>query len=723
MGLLTTRSENCSKLRENIAREKADINRRNIEKYEASKQHTAKGQENTYQTQQGKTDSEGQSKQVPTQPPPPGGPHTRPGGMGGTGGGGQPPRKPNRGKNLPPDKIDDEEDQEEEDSDRTETVSDSTSGEGVRIVKKDGTELSLTQLLKLVNKTKKRRKRRPGRKGDGGGGGDSSPSSSEGSGDDSDESDLDIEGLRGKRGHRGQRGRIGPVGPMGPVGPTIHVPMPPSQPVPLTVPAKDANITISNDGMERSFRTLSDSLTQMFAQQASLNQTLHSHLMQGIQAQGDQAAALQQLALSSHQREYDRLFNAIPIYDGEDPSKCEAWIEKLEVACRTGKRDIRDVAITCAEGPVLEVINSVKSDEEWPVLRDEIRRCFSENKTPVHAAALLDEFPTQTANQNLRSFLYKYIKLHKMATGIQARDDFDLRQKLHFLKRLRNTRIANKIGRSVEFKDYNNFSLAMCFGRALEMEGEFQVGEKCIATEEPEVMAIEMAKMTDAEICQVTQGGMIPPQGNTNPARKYNPNPCFRCGLPGHKAVDCPTKDKDKPPEIGGKIHHFLETNTPVDRDLWADFFNKCVKAQAAKKFRRYQKKFQQAVTTAQGTATPVGTIAASPGTAIPVTRAATKRVTFAQPLVEAKNKGDPRGKTEAGPSKINQPTPKRKPTSKVKKEVNAIDGGANVDLGGLTPEEQEILETLNTAGDSETDTVDDTTEGTSEDSDSEEME
>ena len=79
------------------------------------------------------------------------------------------------------------------------------------------------------------------------------------------------------------------------------------------------------------------------------------------------------------------------------------------------------------------------------------------------------------------------------------------------------------------------------------------------------------------------------------------------------------------------------------------------MKAQAAKKFRRYQKKFQQAVTRAQGTVTPVGTIAASPGTAIPVTRTATKRVTFAQPLVEAKNKGDPRGKTEAGPSKINQ--------------------------------------------------------------------
>ena len=80
-------------MKENIAKEKADINRRNIEKYEASKQHTAKSQENIYQTQQGKVNNEGQFKQVPDQPPSPGGPHIHSGGMGGTGGGGQPPRK------------------------------------------------------------------------------------------------------------------------------------------------------------------------------------------------------------------------------------------------------------------------------------------------------------------------------------------------------------------------------------------------------------------------------------------------------------------------------------------------------------------------------------------------------------------------------------------------------------------------------------------------------
>ena len=90
---------------------------------------------------------------------------------------------------------------------------------------------------------------------------------------------------------------------------------------------------------------------------------------------------------------------------------------------------------------------------------------------------------------------------------------------------------------------------------------------------------------------------------------------------------------------------------------------------------------------------------------------------------LKQKNKGDPKGKAGAGPSKINQPTPKRKPTSKVKKEVNAIDGGADVDLRGLTPSEQEILDSLRSMEDSGTDTVDDTTEETSEDSDSEETE
>ena len=53
------------------------------------------------------------------------------------------------------------------------------------------------------------------------------------------------------------------------------------------------------------------------------------------------------------------MFNAIPIYDGEDPDKFEPWLEQLQNACRVGKHDIREVAMCCASGPVLEVLQSM----------------------------------------------------------------------------------------------------------------------------------------------------------------------------------------------------------------------------------------------------------------------------------------------------------------------------------------------------------------------------
>ena len=88
-----------------------------------------------------------------------------------------------------------------------------------------------------------------------------------------------------------------------------------------------------------------------------------------------------------------------------------------------------------------------------------------------------------------------------------------------------------------------------------------------------------MGQMSDAEICNLTKTTTPSTQTPTPMPRKFNPNPCFQCGLPGHKAMDCPFNTKDKVPEIDGTIHHFLETQTPIDKELWAEFLNKCVKA------------------------------------------------------------------------------------------------------------------------------------------------
>ena len=218
-------------------------------------------------------------------------------------------------------------------------------------------------------------------------------------------------------------------------------------------------------------------------------------------------------------------------------------------------------------------------------------------------------------------------------------------------------------------------------------------------------MAVDVAQMSNAEICNLTRGHTLvtptPPMGIQT---KFNLNPCFQCGLPGHKAANCLCVQKDKVPEIGGKIHHFMETYTPVDKELLSDFFNKCMKAQTVKKFRRYRKKFQEAVTAAQTSATvtppqaqmKTTTPVASPSQKIP------KKVTFAPhntPEAKATQQGDLKVKVPLViPAAIAHPTPKTK-TTKLKKEINEVDKQSPMEPPALTQEEQNILQDLEKAG------------------------
>ena len=68
-----------------------------------------------------------------------------------------------------------------------------------------------------------------------------------------------------------------------------------------------------------------------------INMTVKNQLLQG--------QALRQLVENTQQREFDKLFDSIQVYDGEDPEKFEPWLSKLESACLVGKRDVREVAI------------------------------------------------------------------------------------------------------------------------------------------------------------------------------------------------------------------------------------------------------------------------------------------------------------------------------------------------------------------------------------------
>ena len=282
---------------------------------------------------------------------------------------------------------------------------------------------------------------------------------------------------RGRCGPRGHPGPPGPEGPRGPPGPAGRKGDPGQGPIMGTGDTSWQSPNVSMIAVENSLQYVGESLSRLMLTQQNVNRNMVDHLNLTAEAQGVQTHVLNKLVENTRQREFDKLFNAIPIYDGEDPDKFEPWLTQLENTCIVGKRDVREVAICSCAGPVLEVISSIDECEPWSVHRDELRRCFSPNKTRVHAANLLNNFRPQHSTENLRSYIHQYSKIHRQATSLQPEKDYNLGRKVEFMKRLRNSAIANKIIKSQLFKEYTRYSLQSCFAKALELEGEFMVGE------------------------------------------------------------------------------------------------------------------------------------------------------------------------------------------------------------------------------------------------------
>ena len=211
---------------------------------------------------------------------------------------------------------------------------------------------------------------------------------------------------------------------------------------------------VSTIAVENSLQYVGESLSRLMLTQQNVNRNMVDHLNLTAEVQDMQTHVLTKLVKNTRQREFDKLFNAITIYDGEDPDKLEPWLTQLENACIVGKRDVWEVAICSCAGPVLEFISSIDPTKPWSVHRDELRRCFSPNKMRVHAANLLNNFCLQHATENLRSFIHQYSKIHRQATGLQPEEDYDIGRKVEFMKRLRNSAIANKIIKSQQFKEY-----------------------------------------------------------------------------------------------------------------------------------------------------------------------------------------------------------------------------------------------------------------------------
>ena len=101
-------------------------------------------------------------------------------------------------------------------------------------------------------------------------------------------------------------------------------------------------------------------MLQLARAQDQTNRQLQQQLQQGQANMQAHTGALQQLATSTYQRNFDHIFASIPIYDGSDREGIFPWLECLEAASFYSGRNLKMEALGRSAGSIQNVIMALQ---------------------------------------------------------------------------------------------------------------------------------------------------------------------------------------------------------------------------------------------------------------------------------------------------------------------------------------------------------------------------
>ena len=138
---------------------------------------------------------------------------------------------------------------------------------------------------------------------------------------------------------------LGPPGPQGPPGPV--------RPIIIQTP----QVMLDTSALEKTLDSVGQSMLQLARVQDQTKRKLQQHLQQGQANMQAHTGALQQLATSTYQRNFDHIFASIPIYDRSDREGFFPWHECLETECFYSGRNIKTEALGRSGGPIQKCNN------------------------------------------------------------------------------------------------------------------------------------------------------------------------------------------------------------------------------------------------------------------------------------------------------------------------------------------------------------------------------